>query len=88
MAAAPARLTGLTDRGAVEPGRQADFCVLAVDETFVVDPARLRHRNPVTPYAGRALRGVVRQTWLRGQLVFDATEPERVPRTGEMVRPA
>jgi hypothetical protein len=25
----------------------------------------------VTPYAGRALRGVVRGTWLRGERVFD-----------------
>jgi allantoinase len=28
---------------------------------------RLEHRNPVTPYAGRELTGVVRRTWLRGQ---------------------
>ena len=28
---------------------------------------RLEHRNPVTPYAGRELTGVVRRTWLRGR---------------------
>ena len=67
MAVAPAALTGLADRGAITPGRRADLCVFAPDETFVVDPAALRHRNPVTPYAGRTLRGVVRQTWLAGQ---------------------
>jgi len=33
----------------------------------VVDPAALRHRNPVSPYAGHTLRGVVRQTWLAGR---------------------
>jgi allantoinase len=27
----------------------------------------LLHRNPVTPYAGRELTGVVRRTWLRGR---------------------
>ena len=37
-----------------------------------VDPARLRHRHPVTPYAGRTLTGVVRRTWLRGQLATAA----------------
>ena len=67
MAAAPAALTGLADRGAISPGRRADFSVFAPDERFVVDPARLRQRNPVTPYAGRTLRGVVRQTWLAGR---------------------
>ncbi len=67
MAAAPAALAGLADRGAISPGRRADLCVLAPDETFVVDPATLRHRHPVTPYAGQTLRGVVRQTWLAGR---------------------
>ncbi len=67
MAAAPAALTGLADRGAIGPGLRADLCVFAPDEQFVVDPATLRHRHPVSPYAGRTLRGVVRQTWLAGR---------------------
>ena len=37
------------------------------DETFVVDPATLLHRHPVTPYDGRTLTGRVTQTWLRGR---------------------
>jgi allantoinase len=67
MAAAPARLAGLRDRGEIRPGTQADFCVLAPDEEFTVDPAQLAQRHPLTPYAGLTLRGVVRQTWLRGE---------------------
>jgi allantoinase len=35
----------------------------------VVDPKRLYHRHPVTPYAGRSLHGVVRSTILRGEVV-------------------
>jgi allantoinase len=66
MAAAPARLAGLTGRGAIARGHRADFCVFAPDETFVVEPAMLRQRHPITPYTGRTLRGVVRQTWLAG----------------------
>jgi allantoinase len=38
----------------------------------VVDPARLEHRHPVTPYAGRTLTGRVRQTWLRGTALLGA----------------
>ncbi|MEK8145533.1 allantoinase AllB [Streptomyces sp. M10(2022)] len=66
MSAAPARLAGLSRKGAIEAGRDADFAVLAPDETFTVDPAELFHRNQVTAYAGRTLHGVVRSTWLRG----------------------
>jgi allantoinase len=45
--------------------------VFAPDDAFVVDRAALRHRNPVTPYHGRPLAGVVRQTWLRGRPFCD-----------------
>jgi allantoinase len=69
MSAAPAELVGLTRKGAIEPGKDADFCVLAPDEEFTVDAERLFHRNPVSAYHGRTLTGVVRRTWLRGREV-------------------
>ncbi|CAM5342278.1 allantoinase AllB [Streptomyces pilosus] len=71
MSARTAGLAGLGARkGAVAPGRDADFAVLAPDETFTVDPAALQHRNRVTAYAGRTLYGVVRSTWLRGRRIL------------------
>jgi allantoinase len=70
MSAAPARLAGLTAKGRIAAGYDADFCVLAPEESFVVDPGQLHHRHPATtPYAGRRLYGVVRLTLLRGQAV-------------------
>jgi allantoinase len=80
MAEAPAALAGLTGRGSVAAGQRADLCVFAPDDTFVVDPARLRHRNPVSPYAGRTLAGVVEQTWLAGVPITDDD------RRGQLVR--
>ncbi|MGY1717027.1 allantoinase AllB [Geodermatophilus sp. SYSU D01106] len=65
MAEAPARLAGLPGKGAIAVGRDADLVAFAPDEPFTV--GRLQHRNPVTPYAGRELTGVVRRTWLRGR---------------------
>lgn len=79
MSAAPAALAGLTRKGAIEAGRDADFAVLAPDETFTVDPAGLFHRNQVTAYAGRTLHGVVKSTWLRGS---------RIAADGELAEPA
>jgi allantoinase len=66
MATAPADRVGLARKGRIEVGADADLCVFAPEAEFVVEPARLRHRNPVTAYAGRRLHGVVRGTWLRG----------------------
>ncbi|MFH8991535.1 allantoinase AllB [Streptomyces sp. NPDC017940] len=78
MSTHTARLVGLEQKGAIEAGRDADFAVLAPDETFTVDPARLQHRNRVTAYAGKTLSGVVKSTWLRGQRIVsdgEFTEP-------------
>jgi allantoinase len=69
MAQQPARLAGLPRKGRIEVGCDADFCVLAPDESFVVDPARLFHRHPITPHAGRTLEGVVRTTILHGEAI-------------------
>jgi allantoinase len=69
MAAGPAGLAGLTGRGRIAAGAQADFCVFAPDAEFVVDPGRLWHKNPVCAYAGQRLTGAVRQTWLRGERI-------------------
>ncbi|MEU7278554.1 allantoinase AllB [Streptomyces sp. NPDC045431] len=71
MSTAPAQLAGLGQKGAIEAGRDADFAVLAPDETFTVDPAELQHRNRVTAYAGKTLHGVVKSTWLRGERIAD-----------------
>ncbi|MBZ9640059.1 allantoinase AllB [Streptomyces sp. PSKA30] len=78
MSTRTAELVGLGQKGAIEAGRDADFAVLAPDETFTVDPAALQHRNRVTAYAGRTLSGVVKSTWLRG---------ERIVADGEFTAP-
>ncbi|GIE92776.1 allantoinase AllB [Paractinoplanes rishiriensis] len=69
MGRRPADLVGLHGKGRIAVGADADLVAFDPDEEFVVDPHRLHHRNPVTPYAGMVLRGVVRTTWLRGRTV-------------------
>jgi allantoinase len=46
-----------------------------------VDPARLEHRHPVTPYRGRDLHGTVRRIWLAG---LPAGPDDR---SGQLTRP-
>jgi allantoinase len=65
MAEAPARLAGLSGKGAIAVGKDADLVAFAPDHRWTVGD--LEHRNPVTPYSGHELIGAVRRTWLRGQ---------------------
>jgi len=72
MSERPAALVGLGARkGAIAPGRDADLVAFAPDAPFVVDVARLEHKNKVTPYHGESLAGAVRTTWLRGERIYD-----------------
>jgi len=80
MSTGPAGLTRMRHKGRIAVGYDADFCVLAPEETFVVDPDRLHHKQPLTAFAGRTLAGVVRQTWLRGEPVGDTPRGELLDR--------
>jgi allantoinase len=72
MAAAPARLAGLArSKGAIETGLDADLVLWDPEAETAVDPSSLQHRHPITPYAGMRLRGRVRTTLVRGDVVFD-----------------
>jgi allantoinase len=73
MSAAPARLAGLAQKGAIAAGRDADLVVLDPDATFEVRAPAIRHRHDVTPYLGERLAGVVHATYLRGQRVWDGS---------------
>jgi allantoinase len=79
MCTGPATLVGLTTKGVLRAGGAADLVAFAPDDDLLVDPARLHHRNPVSPYAGARLTGVVRATWLAGRRV-DPDGGDEVPR--------
>ena len=80
MAENPARQVGLNTKGHIALGYAADFAVFAPDEAFIVDVAKLRHKNPVSAYDRRALAGVVqhlagRQADRSGRGSEDAAQP-------------
>lgn len=69
MSGGPARFLGLSGRGELAPGAAGDLVWFRPVGEAPLDPATLLHRHPTTPWAGRPLRGAVRRTWLRGEVV-------------------
>ncbi|HEV7169262.1 MAG TPA: allantoinase AllB [Micrococcaceae bacterium] len=83
MSTRPADLVGLTEKGRLAPGSSADFAIFAANDTFVVDATRLKHKNPITPYDGKTLTGIVRQTYLHGTPVTGQTPTGKLLRRGD-----
>ncbi|UCZ89460.1 allantoinase AllB [Gordonia sp. WA4-43] len=84
MASKPADLAGLPTKGRIALGCDADFAIFEPESAQIVDVNRLHHKNPVSPYDGRALAGVVRGTWVRGQKVDFETARGRMLRRGDV----
>ncbi|GGG52438.1 allantoinase [Kocuria dechangensis] len=83
MSTRPAQRAGLRSKGKLALGYDADLVVFAADDAFVVDAGKLHHKNPITPYQGKALSGTVRRTFLRGVPVDFTTPRGRLLRRGE-----
>ncbi|CZR58375.1 probable allantoinase, mitochondrial precursor [Phialocephala subalpina] len=62
-------------KGAIRPGMDADICVFDDEASWVVGREQMLFRNKVSPYQGRTMRGLVKETWVRGQKVFQRDGP-------------
>jgi len=70
MSQKPAELAGLARKGAIKVGMDADFAEFDTEAHFTVEPTHLFHKNQITPYQGKTLQGKIKQTWLRGELIY------------------
>jgi allantoinase len=69
-----------SQKGDLAVGFDADICVFNDSAEWVVEPSTMLFRNKCSPYQGRTLKGMVRETWLRGQKVYSRSEGfNRVP---------
>ena len=82
MAETPATRVGLVGKGPITVGGAADFAVFAPEARFTVDAETLAHRHPISPYDGRELHGVVRETYLAGAPVESDAPRGRLLRRG------
>lgn len=68
----PSILAGLQHKkGRIEKGYDADLVIWEPEQTFTVAEHTIHHRHKITPYLNEKLYGVVEQTWLAGEKVFD-----------------
>lgn len=68
----PAKLIGKqTSKGKIEKGYDADIVVWDPEASFKLTPEIIQHKHTITPYLGEELLGVVEQTYLSGEKVFD-----------------
>ncbi|MGA1837259.1 allantoinase AllB [Herbiconiux sp. 11R-BC] len=70
MSEGTSALVGLTGvKGSITAGAAADLVAFAPEESFAVHAEALEHKNKVSAFDGRTLRGVVHTTWLAGDVV-------------------
>jgi allantoinase len=81
-----ARRFRIDRRGAIEAGAYADLALIDLDAAQVVGKEPLFQRHPITPYLGMKLRGIVRKTIRRGEVIYsDGTITAST--SGTLVRP-
>ncbi|MBI3751784.1 MAG: amidohydrolase family protein, partial [Chloroflexi bacterium] len=70
VATTPARLFGLTHKGAIEAGRDADLVLFDPLARRTLKALDLHHASDYTPYEDMAVTGEVRSVFVRGRAVI------------------
>jgi len=70
LTANPAKILGLTDKGSLEPGKDADITIIDLEKEFIVDKEKLVSKGKNTPFHGRYLKGKAIRTIVAGKTVM------------------
>lgn len=57
-------------KGSIAVGFDADFCIFDDQAEWTVEPSTMLFRNKCSPYQGKTMTGMVKETWLRGRQIF------------------
>jgi allantoinase len=85
-AANGAKRFNIADRGVIATNAFADLALIDLNATQTVEEKTLLHRHRITPYLGRNLRGVVRKTLRRGEVIYSEGTIAASTR-GQLVKP-
>jgi dihydroorotase len=74
MSSRPAELLGLSAKGRIEPGADADLTLLNLHKEVLVDPDQFQSKSRNTPFRGRKLKGLPVMTIVGGRPVYPFPE--------------
>ncbi|KAF2436055.1 allantoinase [Tothia fuscella] len=57
-------------KGDLSVGFDGDVAVFDDEGSFLVEPSTMLFRNKCSPYEGKVMKGVVKETWVRGKRVY------------------
>jgi allantoinase len=84
----PAQRFGLTAKGDIAPGYDADIVIVDPHASFVVRAAESESVQGYTPFEGVELTGKVKSTFLRGELIYDGSNVVGPARGAYLHRPS
>lgn len=74
MSEAPAKRFGIERRGKLEEGYAADFVLVDLAQSFVIDKQKFLSMGKNTPFDGVTCNGLVRATFVDGHCVYEHKE--------------
>jgi allantoinase len=83
MSRSTSDLVGLSTKGRIEVGADADLAIYDTDVEFRIEATRLAHRNPISAYDGLRYAGRVTRSVVRGNAI-DVERPDH--RWGRQLR--
>ena len=82
----PAKLYGVDkQKGSIRVGLEADFAIVDPNETWTLTEDMLFNKNKFSAYTGYTYKGQVKQTYVRGKLVFKNGQVVAKPGSGRLV---
>ncbi|MFM7216789.1 MAG: allantoinase AllB [Bacteroidota bacterium] len=71
MSTAVADFLGMKNKGRITEGADADLVIWSPSKKMKVNRTNIKFRHKVTPYEGEMLYGVIEETWVGGNKVYD-----------------
>jgi dihydroorotase len=86
LAEKPAEIFGLTSKGKIEGGKDADLTVIDLTKKGKVDPSKFHSKAQFSPFEGWNVMGTAVKTFVGGKLVMDQGEIVGEAGSGQVLR--